>query len=134
MHRNDIEYSRAVVRHTAEMINSYLFILIALFAAVGGSAGQRVSLKFTGVTIPSSYVTILRPDGTTLGAKSLVTTAELRDRFGTARNLDGFAQLAAANDQPRVSLCLAGAARRVRGKASARCATLREVRGNPFEK
>jgi Subtilase family len=39
-----------------------------------GSAGQRVSLKFTGVTIPTSYVTILRPDGTTLGIKSLVTT------------------------------------------------------------
>ena len=40
-----------------------------------GSAGQRVSLRFTGVTILSSYVTILRPDGTTLGAKNIVGTS-----------------------------------------------------------
>lgn len=40
-----------------------------------GSAGQRVSLRFTGVTILSSYVTILRPDGTALGAKNIVTTS-----------------------------------------------------------
>jgi hypothetical protein len=39
-----------------------------------GNGGQRVSLKFTGVTVQSSYVTILRPDGTALGAKSLVTS------------------------------------------------------------
>ena len=43
--------------------------------AFDGSAGQRVSLRFSGVTIQSSYATILRPDGTALGAKSLVTTA-----------------------------------------------------------
>jgi subtilisin family serine protease len=39
-----------------------------------GSAGQRLSLRFTGVTILSSYVTILRPDGTQLGSKNLITT------------------------------------------------------------
>jgi len=46
--------------------------------------------------------------------ESIVTTAELGDQFGTARNLDGFAQVAAAGGQPRVSLCLAGAAAALR--------------------
>src|SRR5204862_461966 len=33
-------------------------------------AGQRVSLSLTGVTISSSYVSLLKPDGTALGASA----------------------------------------------------------------
>jgi hypothetical protein len=36
-------------------------------------AGQRVSLRLTGTTITNSYVSILKPDGTALGASSFVS-------------------------------------------------------------
>jgi subtilisin family serine protease len=40
-----------------------------------GTAGQRVSLNVSGVTISSSDVSILKPDGTTLVAATNVTTS-----------------------------------------------------------
>ena len=39
-----------------------------------GSAGQRVSFKLSGTTFSSAYVTILKPDGTLLGAAAYVGT------------------------------------------------------------
>jgi subtilisin family serine protease len=36
-------------------------------------AGQRVSLNLTGVTISNSYVSFLKPDGTTLGSSTYVS-------------------------------------------------------------
>jgi subtilisin family serine protease len=36
-------------------------------------AGQRVSLNLSGVTISNSYVSLLKPDGTTLGGSSYVS-------------------------------------------------------------
>ena len=46
------------------------------FAAI---AGQRVSLRITGVTIPSSVVSIRRPDGTTLASTSVTTSGGFID-------------------------------------------------------
>jgi hypothetical protein len=40
-----------------------------------GRAGQRVSLRLSGVTILASYVSILRPDGTRIGSQNHVTTS-----------------------------------------------------------
>jgi subtilase family protein/fervidolysin-like protein len=40
-----------------------------------GRAGQRVSLKFSGVTVLFSYFSILRPDGGTLLSQTFVTTS-----------------------------------------------------------
>jgi subtilisin family serine protease/uncharacterized protein YhfF len=37
-----------------------------------GQAGQRISLKLSSVTISGSYVSILKPDGSPLGAKAYV--------------------------------------------------------------
>ena len=39
-----------------------------------GQAGQRVSLKLSPVTIPNSYVSIINPDGTTLGGAVYVSS------------------------------------------------------------
>jgi subtilisin family serine protease len=39
-----------------------------------GQAGERISLKLSGSTISFSYVSLLKPDGTTLGANSVVGT------------------------------------------------------------
>jgi subtilisin family serine protease len=39
-----------------------------------GQAGQRVSLKLSAVTIPTSYVSIYKPDGTALGTGAYVGT------------------------------------------------------------
>jgi subtilisin family serine protease len=39
-----------------------------------GSAGQRVSFKLTGTTLSSAYVSILKPDGTLVGAAAYVGT------------------------------------------------------------
>ncbi len=39
-----------------------------------GHVGQRVSLALSAVTVSTSYVSILRPDGTTLVGLTLVTT------------------------------------------------------------
>jgi subtilisin family serine protease len=40
-----------------------------------GQAGQRISLKLTPVTIPSSYVSILKPDGSQLAGNVYVSTS-----------------------------------------------------------
>ena len=40
-----------------------------------GQAGQRVSVKLSGVTIPMSYVSIVKPDGTLLGTNTFVGTS-----------------------------------------------------------
>ena len=39
-----------------------------------GRAGQAISLRFSSVTVSSSYVSILRPDGTTLVSQTFVTS------------------------------------------------------------
>jgi hypothetical protein len=40
-----------------------------------GQAGQRISLKLSTVTIPSSYISILAPDGSALGTSTYVGTS-----------------------------------------------------------
>jgi subtilisin family serine protease len=40
-----------------------------------GQAGQKISLKLTGVTIANSYVSILKPDGNPLGGNAYVGTS-----------------------------------------------------------
>jgi subtilisin family serine protease len=40
-----------------------------------GQTGQRISLKFTSVSIPSSYVSLLKPDGSALGSKTYAGTS-----------------------------------------------------------
>ena len=40
-----------------------------------GQAGQRISLKLSAVTIPSSYISILTPDGSALGTSTYVSTS-----------------------------------------------------------
>ncbi len=40
-----------------------------------GQANQRVSIKLAGVTIPMSYVSIVKPDGTLLGTNTFVGTS-----------------------------------------------------------
>jgi hypothetical protein len=40
-----------------------------------GRAAQRISLRLSGVTVLSSYVSIFRPDGTRIGSQNLVTTS-----------------------------------------------------------
>jgi len=44
-----------------------------------GTVGQRVSLRTTAVTIPSSTVSILRPDGTSLGSVTSTTSGAFLD-------------------------------------------------------
>ena len=40
-----------------------------------GTAGQRVSIRVANVTMPNAYVSLVKPDGTTLGTKTLVGSA-----------------------------------------------------------
>src|SRR3954453_12998376 len=42
-----------------------------------GTAGQRVSLKLSSVTIAQSYVSITAPDGTTVAPRTLMGTTGL---------------------------------------------------------
>jgi hypothetical protein len=43
--------------------------------AFDGAAGQRVSIRVANVTMPNAYVSLVKPDGTTLGTKTLVGSA-----------------------------------------------------------
>ena len=40
-----------------------------------GTAGERVSVRVANVTMPNAYVSLVKPDGTTLGTKTLVGSA-----------------------------------------------------------
>ena len=40
-----------------------------------GTAGQRVSARVANVTMPNAYVSLVKPDGTTLGTKTLFGSA-----------------------------------------------------------
>jgi subtilisin family serine protease len=40
-----------------------------------GTAGQRVSARVSNVTMPNAYVSLVKPDGSTLGSKTLVGSA-----------------------------------------------------------
>ncbi|HEX6291760.1 MAG TPA: RHS repeat-associated core domain-containing protein [Herpetosiphonaceae bacterium] len=68
--RMAIGESKAITLGTANKIAMILF---------DGSQGQQVSLNLTGVTIPSTSVSILSPDGSTLGSVSIGTNGGLLD-------------------------------------------------------